>query len=249
MGFAVDLAVIPLLWIGFTMMIGVIPAIHRHNTTKNLKQTGKDVHTLLTPNETILHIAHQGGISGWNDTVVATNNRIIVHRIKWRWWGKAVFEDVAWEDARNATTSKVSGFGLAHFQLLTTDGRKLMVGNLVKDQSQALLAICDERIKQAEGLEMEQVGTTKLESLSEKADHDSPSRGDNESGEVTTAVTQEMRNVYCPNCGAESDEAMRAPSSAGTAAKLFPLKKKRHQKASRSALLNLRSHPPPLLII
>ena len=145
MGFIVDLAVVSVLWIGATMLIGVIPTIHRHNTTKNLKQTSKDVHTLLTPNETIVHIARQGNISGWNDTVVATDNRIIIHRIKWRWWGKAVFEDVAWEDVQIATTSKVSGFGLAHFQLLTTDGRKFMVGNLVKAQAQALLAICNDR--------------------------------------------------------------------------------------------------------
>ena len=82
MGFAMDLAVVFVLWIGATMMIGVIPAIHRHKTTKNLKQTSKDVHALLTANETVLLIARQGNTSGWNDKVVATNNRIIIHRIK-----------------------------------------------------------------------------------------------------------------------------------------------------------------------
>ena len=217
MGFIVDLAVVSVLWIGATMLIGVIPTIHRHNTTKNLKQTSKDVHPLLTPNETIVHIARQGNISGWNDTVVATDNRIIIHRIKWRWWGKAVFEDVAWEDVQNATTSKVSGFGLAHFHLLTTDGRKFMVGNLVKAQAQALLAICNERIKQGEDLGTEQVDAAKWETLSKKTDSDNPSRADDESGEVTRAIAPAAKSVYCPNCGTESEESAKFCRDCGQA--------------------------------
>ena len=200
-----DLAVVAALWIGATLMIGVIPAIHRHNATKNLNQTTKDVHTLLTPNETIVHIARQGNISGWSDTVVATNNRIIIHRIKWRWWGKAVFEDVAWEDVQKATTEE--GIGIAHFRLLTTDGHKLMVGNLVKAQAQALLVICNERIKQGEGLGTEQVDAPKLETLSKKTDSDNPSRGATGFGQDTRITVPETRSMYCPNCGAESDES------------------------------------------
>ena len=137
-------------------MVGITPMIHRHNTTKGLQQTDKDVHKLLTPDEIISCIARQGNISGWKDTVAATNKRIIIHRIKWRWWGKAVFEDVAWEDVQNATIDGL--FSIAHFRLTTTDGRKLLIGNLVKEQARALLTICHERIERKVDTTEEQKG-------------------------------------------------------------------------------------------
>ena len=145
MDFVVGLALAVVLWAGITLIVGIIPMIHRHNTTKGLQQTVKDVHKLLTPDETIACIARQGNISGWKDNVVATNNCtiIIIHRVKWRWWVKAVFEDVAWEDVWNVSTHET--FGTADFRLITTNGRTLQLANLVKEQVQALLAICKER--------------------------------------------------------------------------------------------------------
>ncbi len=155
MDFVVGLALAVVLWAGITLIVGIIPMIHRHRTTKGLQQTDKDVHKLLTPDETIVCIARQGNISGWKDTVVATNNRIIIHRVKWRWWGKAVFEAVAWEDVQNATIDGL--FSVAHFRLTTTGGRKLLIGNLVKEQARMLLTICHERIKQGKDVEIERV--------------------------------------------------------------------------------------------
>ena len=156
-------------------------------------------------------VARQGNISGWNDTVVATNNRIIVHRIKWRWLGKAVYEEVAWEDVQNATIDGL--FGLANLHLTTTDGRKLLVGNLVKTQAQALLAICNERIKQVDA--------------------------------AKRVIAPETQSMYCPNCGAESNESANFCRQCGQALSGADENSRADSKAPAQTATDSQSEAPP----
>ena len=128
------------------------------NTTR-LTQVNKDVHTILTPSETIAqfdYLAHQG--NGGIDAIVATTIRIIIYQPKQRL-------SVAWEDIRDMTID--DGSQLAALRLTMPDSRTLPLGGLLLEQAHALLATYQRAIRSSylrdTELEVQEIRSTRFE--------------------------------------------------------------------------------------
>ena len=128
------------------------------NTTR-LTQINKDVHTILTPSETIAqfdYLAHQG--NGGIDAIVATTIRIIIYQPKQRL-------SVAWEDIRDMTID--DGSQLAALRLTMPDSRTLPLGGLLLEQAHALLATYQRAIRSSylrdTELEVQEIRSTRFE--------------------------------------------------------------------------------------
>ena len=97
-----------------------------------------EVAKLLTPNESILAVAVQNitAMTIRKDAVVATTNRLIFFRPAVL--GRVQFEDVAWQDVRNARIDQ--GVLSTTFSTDTVDGRTVQMSELDKEQAKRLYA-------------------------------------------------------------------------------------------------------------
>jgi hypothetical protein len=107
--------------------------------TAVLQKVAADVMKILTPNEELLYIALQNmaALSVRKDSVVATNNRLILYRPGVL--GRISFEDFQWQDVKNAKINQ--GFVSSTVSVETTQGRKVVMGGLDKEQAKRLYSL------------------------------------------------------------------------------------------------------------
>lgn len=107
--------------------------------TAALQRVAADVQKILTPNEELLYIALQNAtaLSVKRDSVVATNNRLILYRPGVL--GRISFEDFQWQDVRNAKIKQ--GALSSEVTVETTQGRRVVLGSLGKDQAKRLYSL------------------------------------------------------------------------------------------------------------
>lgn len=108
-----------------------------------LTRVVNDVRTILTPNEQILYIALQNktALTLKKDSVVATNNRIIIYRPSL--FGRVQFSDYLWEDVRDVKISEGMLAADVHLELI--DGQRDELGGLDKTQVRRLYAIAQQK--------------------------------------------------------------------------------------------------------
>ena len=111
-------------------------------STEALQKVAAEVARILTPNEELLYIALQNAtaLSIKKDSVVATTNRVIVYQPALL--GRVEFTDFLWQDVANARIKQ--GVLSTEFTAETTDGRRVVVGGLDKDQAKRLYGICQQ---------------------------------------------------------------------------------------------------------
>ena len=120
-----------------------IERIDDDQNTRTLEGIINEVSTILTENERMLYIAHQGKtvFGQKRDAVVATNNRMIIfHRQRFRGF---VFDDFLWEDVKDVDIDQ--WMLSATITCTLTDGEVLYVSGLVKSQARAVYAICQQK--------------------------------------------------------------------------------------------------------
>ena len=108
-----------------------------------IRKIAKEAASILTENERMLYIAHQGRtmFGQKRDAVIATNNRMIIFQ-RQRFRGFA-FDDFLWEDVKDVDLEQ--GMMSALIQCTLTDGEVLTVSGLVKDQARVLYGICQQK--------------------------------------------------------------------------------------------------------
>lgn len=120
--------------------------IERIDESQNLdvlRTIAKEVRSILTPNEAILYIAHQGWtvLGQKYDAVAATNNRMIIfQRHRFRGFD---FQDFLWEDVANVEMRQ--DMLSSSLECVLTNGETYRTSNLVKDQARALYSICQQK--------------------------------------------------------------------------------------------------------
>ena len=108
-----------------------------------IRQIAKEVASILTENEKMLYIAHQGKtvFGQKRDAVIATNNRMIIfQRQRFRGF---VFDDFLWEDVKDVDIEQ--GMMSALIRCTLTDEEVLTVSGLVKAQARVVYAICQQK--------------------------------------------------------------------------------------------------------
>lgn len=108
-----------------------------------IRKIAKEVASILTENERMLYIAHQGKtvFGQKRDAVVATNNRMIIfQRQRFRGF---VFDDFLWEDIKDIDIDQ--WMLSATIKCTLTDGELLYVPGLVKAQARVVYAICQQK--------------------------------------------------------------------------------------------------------
>ena len=108
-----------------------------------IRQIAKEVASILTENEKMLYIAHQGKtvFGQKRDAVIATNNRMIIFK-RQRFRG-FVFDDFLWEDVKDVDIDQ--WMLSATIKCTLTDGELLYVPGLVKAQARVVYAICQQK--------------------------------------------------------------------------------------------------------
>ena len=108
-----------------------------------LKQVASEVSEILTPNENILYIAHQG----WTmlgqklDAAVATNNRMIIfNRHRFRGFS---FTDFLWEDVQDVKIRE--GMLASYLECRLTSQERHNIKGLIKKQTRILYSICQQK--------------------------------------------------------------------------------------------------------
>lgn len=92
-----------------------------------MQSSAAEVAKILTPNEEILYVALQNwtSMSAWKDSVVATSNRLILHRS--HAFGRVDFSDLPWQDVKNVSIEQ--GVLSTDLTVETTGGRKSSPGS------------------------------------------------------------------------------------------------------------------------
>lgn len=120
-----------------------IERIDDDQNTGILESIVNEVSTILTENEKILYIAHQGRtvFGQKRDAVVATNNRVIIfQRHRFRGF---TFEDFLWEDVQDVEMEESVMSSRIYCTLTNED--VYHVEGMVKKQTRVLYSICQQK--------------------------------------------------------------------------------------------------------
>ena len=107
------------------------------------EQVARDVATILTANEQILHVAIQNAtaLSVKKDSAVATSNRLILYRPSV--FGGTRFSDFLWEDVQNIRLEE--GMLSSELRVELVDGRADTLGGLDKEQARRFYGVCQQK--------------------------------------------------------------------------------------------------------
>ena len=107
-----------------------------------IEKIAADVAPMLTQDEHIFYVALQNStaLSMAKDAVLATNNRVIFY--KPGMLGRMELQDFPWKDVKDCHFNQ--GFLSSEFSVETVHGQRFLLGNLNKEQTKRLYAICQQ---------------------------------------------------------------------------------------------------------